>query len=154
MKHLILTQMLVLAFLLQTKAQEIQTQEKPQLFGALPQELTFKKKNIPVQTARVSEIESVINTKEKFPFKTKVIAKNTYEDGSVMTVYEIKGDYPPNTMLIMTKIKKTNGRGYYNRGVIVNKDYGDAYLSVSESTSSIKFQKVDAENIVCEMPKP
>jgi hypothetical protein len=57
-------------------------------------------------------------------------------------------------MLIMTKIKKYNGRGFYTRGVIINKDYGDAYLSVSENLSTIKFQKVDIHNIVCEMPKP
>lgn len=129
-------------------------QEKPTLFDPLPQELTFKKKNIPIQNAIVSETESVVNTKEKFPFKTKAISKNTFEDGSVMTIYEIRGDYPPNTMLIMTKIKKYNGRGFYTRGVIINKDYGDAYLSVSESLSTIKFQKVDIHNIVCEMPKP
>ena len=129
-------------------------QEKPTLFDPLPQELTFKKKNIPIQNAIVSETESVVNTKEKFPFKTKAISKNTFDDGSVMTIYEIRGDYPPNTMLIMTKIKKYNGRGFYTRGVIINKDYGDAYLSVSESLSTIKFQKVDIHNIVCEMPKP
>lgn len=144
-----ITLIVFMLFCLQLKAQE-----KPNLFGPLPQELTFKKKNVPVQNARVSETESVINTKEKFPFKTKVVAKNTFEDGSVMTTYEIKGDYPPNTMLIISKIKKPNGRGFYNRGVIVNKDYGDAYISVSENMSTIKFQKVDIHNIVCEMPKP
>jgi hypothetical protein len=154
MKHIYLTAMLSLAFFLQTKAQEIVTQEKPQLFGALPQELTFKKKNIPVQNARIAETESVINTKEKFPFKTKAITKSIFEDGSVMTVYEIKGDYPPNTLLIMSKLKKPNGRGFYTRGTIINKDYGDAYLSISENSSTIKFQKVDIHNIVCEMPKP
>ena len=154
MKHLNLTLILVLAFFLQTKAQEIVTQEKPQLFGALPQELTFKKKNIPVQNARISETEGVINTKEKFPFKTKAITKNIFEDGSVMTVYEIKGDYPPNTLLIMSKLKKPNGRGFYTRGTIINKDYGDAYISISETTTNLKFQKVDIHNIVCEMPKP
>lgn len=152
MKYIIL--IVFTLFSIQLKAQEVPTKEKPTLFGPLPHELTFKKKNIPIQNAIVSETESVVNTKEKFPFKTKAISKNTFEDGSVMTIYEIRGDYPPNTMLIMTKIKKYNGRGFYTRGVIINKDYGDAYLSVSESLSTIKFQKVDIHNIVCEMPKP
>ena len=152
MKYIIL--IVFTLFSIQLKAQEVPTKEKPTLFDPLPQELTFKKKNIPIQNAIVSETESVVNTKEKFPFKTKAISKNTFEDGSVMTIYEIRGDYPPNTMLIMTKIKKYNGRGFYTRGVIINKDYGDAYLSVSESLSTIKFQKVDIHNIVCEMPKP
>lgn len=152
MKYIIL--IVFTLFSIQLKAQEVPTKEKPTLFDPLPQELTFKKKNIPIQNAIVSETESVVNTKEKFPFKTKAISKNTFDDGSVMTIYEIRGDYPPNTMLIMTKIKKYNGRGFYTRGVIINKDYGDAYLSVSESLSTIKFQKVDIHNIVCEMPKP
>jgi len=149
MKHLNLTLILVLAFLLQTKAQE-----KPNLFGALPQELTFKKKNIPIQNAIVSETEGVVNTREKFPFKTKAITKTTFEDGSVMTIYEIRGDYPLNTYLIMTKLKKIKGQGFYTRGVIMNKDYGDAYVTVSETLTNIKFQKVDASTIVCELPKP
>jgi hypothetical protein len=152
MKYIIL--IVFTLFSIQLKAQEVPTKEKPTLFDPLPHELTFKKKNIPIQNAIVSETESVVNTKEKFPFKTKAISKNTFEDGSVMTIYEIRGDYPPNTMLIMTKIKKYNGRGFYTRGVIINKDYGDAYLSVSENLSTIKFQKVDIHNIVCEMPKP
>lgn len=154
MKHLHLTLFFVFALIMQTKAQEIQTQEKPKLFGALPQELTFKKKNIPIQNAIVSETEGVVNTKEKFPFKTKAITKTTFEDGSAMTLYEIKGDYPPNTYLIMTKLKKIKGQGFYTRGVIINKDYGDAYVSTSETTSKIKFQRVDAHTIICEMPKP
>jgi hypothetical protein len=133
---------------------QLSAQDKPTLFDPLPQELTFKKKNIPIQNAIVSETEGVVNTREKFPFRTKAISKTAYEDGSVMTVYEIRGDYPLNTYLIMTKLKKTKGQGFYTRGVIINKDYGDAYLSVSENLSTIKFQKVDIHNIVCEMPKP
>lgn len=129
-------------------------QEKPNLFGPLPQELTFKKKNIPIQNAIVSETEGVVNTREKFPFKTKAITKTTFEDGSVMTIYEIRGDYPLNTYLIMTKLKKIKGQGFYTRGVIINKDYGDAYVTVSETLTNIKFQKVDASTIVCELPKP
>lgn len=154
MKHLHLTLLFVFAVLMQTKAQEIQTEEKPNLFGALPQELTFKKKNIPVQNAVVSEIEGVVNTKEKFPFKTKAITKTTFEDGSAMTIYEIRGDYPPNTYLIMTKLKKIKGQGFYTRAMIINKDYGDAYVTISETFSNLKFQKVDASTITCELPKP
>lgn len=129
-------------------------QEKPNLFGPLPQELTFKKKNIPIQNVVISETEGVVNTREKFPFKTKAITKTTFEDGSVMTIYEIRGDYPLNTYLIMTKLKKIKGQGFYTRGVIINKDYGDAYVTVSETLTNLKFQKVDATTIVCELPKP
>lgn len=133
---------------------QLSAQDKPNLFDPLPQELTFKKKNIPIQNAIVSETEGVVNTREKFPFKTKAITKTTFEDGSVMTIYEIRGDYPLNTYLIMTKLKKIKGQGFYTRGMIVNKDYGDAYVTVSETLTNIKFQKVDASTIVCEMPKP
>lgn len=133
---------------------KLSAQDKPNLFDPLPQELTFKKKNIPIQNAIVSETEGVVNTREKFPFKTKAITKTTFEDGSVMTIYEIRGDYPLNTYLIMTKLKKIKGQGFYTRGVIMNKDYGDAYVTVSETLTNIKFQKVDASTIVCELPKP
>jgi len=144
----------LIVFMLIALSGQLSAQDKPKLFDPLPQELTFKKKNIPIQNAIISETEGVVNTREKFPFKTKAISKTAYEDGSVMTVYEIRGDYPLNTYLIMTKLKKTKGQGFYTRGVIINKDYGDAYLSVSENLSTIKFQKVDIHNIVCEMPKP
>lgn len=151
MKYIIL--IVFTLFSIQLKAQMIST-DKPTLFGPLPQELTFKKKNIPIQNAIVSETEGVVNTRERFPFKTKAITKTTFEDGSVMTIYEIRGDYPLNTYLIMTKLKKIKGQGFYTRGVIINKDYGDAYVTVSETLTNLKFQKVDAATIVCELPKP
>lgn len=133
---------------------QLSAQDKPKLFDPLPQELTFKKKNIPIQNVVISETEGVVNTRERFPFKTKAITKTTFEDGSVMTIYEIRGDYPLNTYLIMTKLKKIKGQGFYTRGVIINKDYGDAYVTVSETLTNLKFQKVDAATIVCELPKP
>ena len=129
-------------------------QEKPHLFDSYPNKLTVERKltgiDNPQPIAGVGQVEMIIPTKEKFPFKTKVIQKKFWEDGSVTTLYELKGDFPPETYMVINKIKKPNGKGFIYKGNVMNKKYEDAYLISDETKNQLNFEKVDLGQIICE----
>lgn len=130
----------------------IKAQEKPHLFDAYPKNLTVERNKTGIdnpQAAPAVGVEMIIPTKEKFPFKTKVLQKKIWDDGSVTTLYELKGDFPPETYMVINKIKNPNGRGFLYKGSIMNKKYDDAYLISDEIKNQLNFEKVNIGQIIC-----
>jgi hypothetical protein len=143
----------LLALFILTIVNQIIAQEKPHLFDNLPNKLTMERKNTdidnPQQITGPVQVEAIIPTKEKFPFKTKLIQKKFWDDGSVTTLYELKGDYPPGTYMVINKLKKPNEKGFFYRGHVMNKNYSDAFLISDEVKNQLNFEKVLTDKIIC-----